>query len=501
MELTFQSSPLRFLRCVMQEVHFQEETSDTIVPDSYPDIAYIAACHADVILRGKDCRDHHVTVAGGIKGSILYVPEGDTQPKSMDVYIPFTMKFEHMELSEQSQIICSMRIRSVDARMVNSRKATLRVGIGCELTAYENAVEELYEFAGTETNIQTKYNQYRVNLPLETGEKSFVIQDTIDFSGHPTVEQICKFRCELLQADQRIVGNKIIFKGSLVCKVLYLTTDHKLHVLQHIFPYSQYCELSQEYDDELVQIEPVITGYDIETNQALEPDRAEIHVHVLAQCLITGNKELLLLNDAYAMNGDLDLKWKEYGFSLCLDHQCTTETIRKQLNGEGQNVIDTDVYWDYPIVKRSHETVQISQPVTFHVLTSENDQLQNMVEHAETTQELLLADHCICHAETLPTGELYAFLTGDGTEVRCGVQICTDCYTENKLRAICGGEIIHENTKEVEKSTIIVRKVSADTVLWDLAKAYRTTEKEIMEANNLDSDRIAAETMLLLPVL
>ena len=39
MELAFQTNPLRFLRCSAQEVRYQEETAETIVPDYCPDIA------------------------------------------------------------------------------------------------------------------------------------------------------------------------------------------------------------------------------------------------------------------------------------------------------------------------------------------------------------------------------------------------------------------------------------------------------------------------------
>ena len=93
MELSFQTSPIRYLRCIMQEVHFQDESSDTIVPDSYPDIAAILDCHANVILRGKDCRDGSITVAGGIKGGILYSPEDGSPLRCLDLYIPFSMKY------------------------------------------------------------------------------------------------------------------------------------------------------------------------------------------------------------------------------------------------------------------------------------------------------------------------------------------------------------------------------------------------------------------------
>lgn len=501
MELTFQTSPLRFLRCFMQEVHFQEETSDTIVPDSFPDIGSIADCYADVILRGKDCRDHSVIIAGGIKGGILYLPEDDATPRCLDIYIPFTMRFDNSELSETSQVLCSMRVRSVDARMINSRKANLRVEIGCELEAFENGMEELYELVEPVSDVQTKYNTYRVDFPLETGEKSFLIQETLDFSGHPPVEQICKLRYELLQADQKVVGNKAIFKGSLICKLLYLTSDHTLHMLQHVFPYSQFCELSQEYDDENVQILPIITGFDLEPDQSATPTSATVQVHVLAQCIIRGHREIRVLSDAYSTVGMLEPVWKEYEWTACLDVQCASQTVRSRLNGEINEVFDTDVYWDYPVIRRENDTIRVSVPAMIYLLTNEQGRLQQKKVRDEAVQEFVLADHCVCHAEATPSGELYTTLIGDTAEVRCGIQISTECCAESSMRAIMGATINEEAESGDHRSMIIVRTVPADTLLWDLAKTYRTTEQEIMSANNLNTDHITDDTMIIVPVL
>ena len=46
MELAFQQTPLVFMKQICQEVYRQEETGETIVPDSYPDIETIVDAYA-----------------------------------------------------------------------------------------------------------------------------------------------------------------------------------------------------------------------------------------------------------------------------------------------------------------------------------------------------------------------------------------------------------------------------------------------------------------------
>lgn len=188
MELAFQTSQLHFLRRAAQEVRYQEETAETIVPDSYPDISTIADCFANAILRGKDCRDGSVIISGGVKAGILYVPDDGSYPRNLEFYIPFTVKVENPSLTEQAQVLSSMTVRSVDARMINSRKAMIRVNLGCEVTAYEESVETFYTLQSEWDALQQKQSTYQISLPLETGEKSFVVSDTWRFhrpSAHP----------------------------------------------------------------------------------------------------------------------------------------------------------------------------------------------------------------------------------------------------------------------------------------------------------------------------
>lgn len=501
MELSVQTSPFHFLRCIMQEVHFQEETADVIVPDREPDIAYIAGAFAEVILRGKDHREKSVTVAGGIKGSILYIPEQEQTPRCLELYLPFSVKFEDPALTEQSQTLCSMRVRSVDARMLNSRKAALRVSIGCELTAYEPALEELCQPVAEGTGLQTRYETFRLSLPLETGESSFLLQDRMDLNGKPPVAQVCKLQCQLLQGEKKLVANKAVFKGTLLCRLLYLTPENTLQSHQQTFPYSQYCELGQDYDEERLQLLPMVTGYDWQTEQNGEQDGLSFSVHILTQCVVWGERELRLLRDAYVTKGSFQPQWKTYGFSSCLDRPCSTQTVRRQLPDPVEEVLDTEVYWDYPSVRQLGERVKVSVPVTMAVLArTETGTLSQQKVQGEAVQELPLATDCICRSSIWPTGEEYTALLGGSAEVRCSVELCSVCRSEKDLTTICGGVLEPAGAGEHRSATIIVRTVPADTCLWDLAKACRTTEGEIMAANHLTSDCLTEDTLLLLPV-
>ena len=500
MELAFQTSRFPFLKRVLQEVRCQEETAETIVPDSYPDIASIVDSYAEPVIRGKDCRDGSITISGGVKGGILYLPEDGSWPRTLDYYIPFTVKFEHPSLTERAQVLCSSRVRSVDGRMINSRKAMLRVGLGCSLTAYEQTEEQLYALQEQPEDLQVKSREYTLQLPLETAEKSFVISDTLELpAGHPAISQIYKLQCQLDLSDQKLVGNKAVFKGTASCKFLYLSADQNLHLYQQQLPFSQYCELQTDYDEEKVTVFPVLTGYDLELEGQEDVRRALVTMHVLAQCVVNGTKTVSLIEDAYCTNGQLSPSWKTYAMDVCLDQQHTLQTIRQHMTGDFQELLDTDVYVDYPTAEQGNQTVKLTVPVNFHVLGFDSSQGLCAVTAKATGESELALDRQARCTPAAEAASCYASILSEGLEIRCEVDLNTICYAGQHLQTLCSGTTSTEGDDR-KRPSVILRKVPRDTELWDVAKACSARADAIRAANHLEDECLTEDRLLLIPV-
>ena len=488
MELGFQSQTYHFLRNVVRDTRFQEETAEIIVPDSYPDIAAIADSCADAVLRGKDCRDGSMTVAGGVKGVILYIPEDQTYPRKLEVYIPFTVKFDHPALTASAQVICSVRIRSVDARMINSRKAMLRVNLGCEIHAYEDASDDQYELKEVIPGLEIKEAAYSTILPRETGEKSFALNDTLEIpTGRPPVFQIYWFHCVPELSDEKLIGNKAVFKGTLRCKLLYLSDNHTLYLHEQNFPFSQYCELRGDYDQETAAVQIAATGYDVDSSVIAEGMQIPISINLLAQCTVYGQQTVTVIEDAYYTKGELHPQWKEMSFDGCLDRQNYMQTVRQRISGNLREVLDTNVYWDFPEIVRNGEQADVKLPAVIRVLGyDDSGMLCALSGRAEARQPLDLSGQASCHASGIPTGEVFSTADAGGVEARCSAQITIGCYSKEKPKTLFGGTIDAEAEDNSNRPALIVRNADSGTALWDLAKQYRTTVSDIQSANQLN---------------
>lgn len=499
MELEFNHTRIPYLKRITREVKYQEETCDAIVPDSYPDIGVIVDSYADPIIRGKDCREGSVIVSGGIKGGIIYIPEGQSEPKDLEFYIPFTVKLENPALSEQAKIISSVRVRSVDGKMINSRKAMLRVNLGCEMEAFLQDEMVLYHLQSQPQTMRIQEKSYLIQLPMEVSEKSFVVGDTLELPvTSPPIDKICKALCRLEMTETKLIGNKGVFKGLVICKIAYLSDDQRIHVYEQQLPFSQYCEFNTDYDEDHVEIVPVITGYDLEEQP--QQRQVSLTVNILAQAIVSGRREICVINDAYCLDCELLPQWQYYSLDSLLDSQRERKNVQHTVECMAQEVADADVYLDYPISDYSEDQVQVKCAADIHILsTNQNGDYCGKSEKTDISQIFSLASGGKCSSDVSMTGGCYTAALMNGVEARFDVILRNQFYCEQSVKALCDAKI-EPMGEAFDTPSAILKKVSQDTSLWELGKHYHACAELIRQANQLTGDYLEDEAVLLIPM-
>ena len=126
--------------------------------------------------------------------------------------------------SPHSRACC--RVRSADARLINSRKILVRADVVCVLTGFEQTSQEIRTLKDAPSALQTKTAEYRCVLPREFGEKSVTMTEDLELSaGEAEMERIVQYWVIPEITEQKLTGNKAVFKGNLTFKALYLTMD------------------------------------------------------------------------------------------------------------------------------------------------------------------------------------------------------------------------------------------------------------------------------------
>ena len=502
MELELNERSFSYLDRIFQQVLRQEETGETIVPDTYPDISQIVHAYAEAIIREKDIRDKSIVISGAVKGGVIYVSDDHTVPRELSFYLPFAVKFDAPTLTEQTRAICSCKVCAVDSKIVNSRKAMLRVDLGCSVVAYEQAVGYTYETEDCPDSLQVREKEYALRLPVELSEKTFMVSDTMELpSSRPPIHRICKRRCHLELVDQKIVGNRGVFKGTATIKVLYISDDDRLYTYEWQLPFSQYCEFVDNHDRGELELDMAMTGYDLEMAAPDEHYKLDLTLHLLAQGLVFTEHDLKVVDDAYCVGQELLPQWKRYKMDICLDGRRDRQAVRHRVDSRMQELIDTDLYIGHPYTDRTEDQVKVTSEACFHLLgRDENGDLTEVITKARDIRPFSLSERAGVIARSEPAAPASVSHFPDSIQLTCDILSSVSFYTEKDIQTLCGGELRTIEFEGAERPSIVIRTMPEHTELWELAKKYHSRIDTICAVNGLTCPVLEEEQVLLIPI-
>lgn len=501
MELVFQENQLDYLAKIFSETVALEQTADLIVPDSSADCDRVIDSFGTVVIRSEDCAGGSAAVSGHVLAGVLFVTDaGDIQ--RLEAQIPFQVRRE----LPQSDGTCVMQsrclLRSVDARVLNSRKVLVRVGVSCTMTVFAAQTHMCFDLPAPAPTLQLKRTVLPLRMPVALGEKTFPLGEELEVpAGKPSIARLLKCQCRMQVGEQKLVGSKAVFKGAAVVRALYEDADGTLCTHEWEAPFSQYAEMERELDECELQTALALTAFEAEPDGQTDSRRVFLNAEVRAQCTAIGQREITLIEDAFCTDGTLEPQWDQWELSGVLDRQTLRETAVVTSEQAAGAVIDAWVYADEPSRRRDGVAMELEVPLSCNVLYTDADgALQGKTLRAGVTLRTEVAENGQCAMADFSGGELFSAAGAAGMELRVPVAVTVETTAVHALRGVCGGAI--EPLPETGEKTpaVILRRTAGEEELWDIAKSLRTPVASIAEANGLTGDTVPADTMLLIPM-
>ncbi len=500
MELEFQQKMANYLKKILSQVQNQEETLETVVPDSMPDAERILGCWGSPVIRSREWRTSGISLSGGVEARVLY-DAGEDGPQLLEMYLPFTLSWDQDMGEEEGPVIQDCRIRSIDARIVNSRKLLVRVNLTAKAEAYTRAQEPLFSLPDPPRDLELLRERLLVTVPTEMQEKTFLVDEDLELPGTcPEMEKLLRVNAQPELTDQKVLGGKGVFKGFLLVHVMYRSREGKLCTWDFDVPLSQFAELERVYDnEEELQVTLLLSALEL----TMEEDgrRLRLRCSYIAQCVVISQMELEVLRDAYCLTRTAVPETRPMEMLGRLDRQelrCQGEFSMPIPSG---TLIDAAVYPEFPRAVRSEEKVRLETSFTAEVLyQDEEGKLQMRSGSGTAICETVLAESCRAEAGAWPSGGPQ-WIQGSGScTLRESMQVAVDSYGEKGPQVLCGLELGEAVPPDPDRPSVILRRPGEED-LWDLAKTFGSTRVAIEKANHLEGRAPAPDQMLLIPVV
>ena len=498
MELQFKKESISCLETVLRDVQNIEQTQELRLTDGMPDIGRILSAWGQVILRGKEWLSNAVTLSGGMMVWVLYLPEDGSGPRCMDTWVPFQTRWDLPANTPEGNIRVECLTRFVDARSVSARKIMLRCGIAALAEVYAPDEKMLYTPEKIPEDVQLLRRTYPVRLPKEAGEKTFLMDEELHLTASaPQPEKLIYYRMTPVVNDQKVMANKVVFRGNAGLHLLYAAEDGQLQSWDFELPFSQFAELDRNHSGEAEA--DILLGT---TSMELDlDDEGQLHFKcgLVGQYLVNDLHMLELVEDAYSTTRELETEEEALRLPSILESRQESISGEQTMNVDADLVADATFLTDYPRQRQMEDRIRLELPGTFQMLYyGPGGTLQSAITRWEGTVDILShPDSCL---SAILTGKNdIQTITGSGTvTVRSESEMHLTTTSEQGIPMVTGLELGEEKEPDESRPSLILRR-AGQTSLWDMAKTSGSTVETIKKANNLEGEPAVGQ-MLLIPV-
>ena len=468
MQLQFEKQEIPCLHTVKRETQNQEQTQELRVSDGMPDIGHIIGAWGQVILRGKEWQSDGMTVSGGTMVWVQYMPEEGGEPQCVESWMPFQMRWSFPETQHDGVILTQCFLRSVDARSISARKMMLRTNVSILGWALENRNCESYMPVDVPEDVQLRTVQYPAQLPIEAGEKSFSLEETLNLPpSMPKLEKLLSYQLQMQITEEKLMSDKVVFRGNAVLHILYRADDGGEYSWDFDLPFTQYSELDGTFgDDGEVMIIPCVTALEMNT----EADQLTMKAGVVCQYRISSRPVVTVVADAYSPRRSVTPVLQELMLPSILESR--TQNLHPQMNAALDGMRLTDVqFLPQPVASRmASEEAVLEIPGHFEMLYYDmNGDLHTTTQKWEQTVNMPAGEGSRIEATVFPVGKVQGNLMSGNAQLSTDLQLFTETVNGTPIPMVTALEMGELQEPDPQRPTLILRRAQGKS-LWELAK-------------------------------
>lgn len=509
MELELTTINLNCYDMVLDTALLDEETLESIVPDAYPDIMRILDTEAIVCLSEKKAAEGRAEVSGTVRADILYLPEADGCVQRMTVSLPFSCSADLPAITASSHITALVTLRSADTRSLNPRKILTRVCVSVQLQVFTPRASNVSSdvCCGDEQgDIQQQCETQSAYMVMAVEEKPFTFSDELALPGsRARIQTLLKTRVDFACNESKIIGSKLIFKGEATLYLLYLDTAGSISSAEFELPFSQIMEVVGVGEDADAALQITMTDCTCLPGGHGEDEgrMVSVSLSMLAQAVVREERQLQLLTDVYSTAYAVTAESRVYTFAHLADRGSRRVMMREILETAQpvREVYDVSIRTGQVSQTKTDGSAEVSAEAMVSILyLSEDGLLYTETRTLTASCTLELPDDCVLSCQGTCPGERFASPAASGIEVRFPILFT---YLALIPRRAAGVSRVtrDENAPRnaAGRPSIILRMVTEQEKLWDIAKSYGTTAADIMRANALTEEAIPTGQLLLIP--
>ena len=485
MDTSLKTDAIEFFSPVWQGSAVREVTEEIVVPDTMEDAGTILDASCVLTMRGKETTQAAVELSAELSVSVILVPETGSGLRSLDFMLPADMRLDAAGVDMDCRTVTRVRVRSLEARLQNSRKIRVRAELEAEAACYRRDCLRIANGMDTEDgSVHLRRETAAAVVVSDVREKTFALTD--EFTVPVSVGEdphILSRRVEIVTDDVQYVGGKVLFRGCVRTE-LFMTerTSDRTAVGRYETEFSQLMEIDADGEDAVPEVRLFLTGAYFDLPESGRSGSIQAELHLAAQCICRERRSISYISDLYSNRTELAAEHVTLSFVQGSDQVVLRQTVAERIEG----------------AEKDAELLQSTSAVG--TLTQENGAVRTSVlvrllyrmpnGDYSTAQGRLPAEFTLPDASpeemlrdaNVTVTDVYC-VQGTG-DVRVSMRL--DAVAEKTTEISCVSSVREDADawKERERTpSAVLMRVPEGTDLWGVARQCHSTVEDILAVN------------------
>lgn len=484
---------------------------DITLPDYCPDISRILKCQIIPQISQRQIIGDRLNVEGSSLIRLLYVDESGCGVRNCELTSPFSVDFT-LKTSIESPVICTKtHVDFLNCRAVTKRRVDIHGAF--TLTAKVTGQSKEHMISGAEGGgLQTKVKTTEISSLVGCAQQNFSVNETLELAQNkPQPEALIRAQGAAVLTEYKAIANKLIAKGELQLKLLYLTNieDGSMDTMEYSIPISQILDMDGLDDDCIccARFELLSLECQIEAGSVEEPAAFEVECRLCAHACAYRTSEMHMVTDAYSTDFEIETESRQISF------QKLTDFIREPFVCKGPVSIPSegitniiDIWSDGCSYNTSMKDGQMvcdgRVSICMLVLNTENipEYLERTLDFTYSKEYPQKGTEYSCSPEITPLAVSYRLSGVDGVEVKAEMDVNAPVYEVTSTPVLVSVEPDENKKKDKSKrASLIIYYAGDGEKIWDIARKYNTSVEAIQKENDMAGEEMEGRGMLLIP--
>jgi len=493
-------------KIIRQKTEMVMIEGDAIVPDIKPDIISTINTSGNICIYKKELLDGKVRIDGSIDVYIMYL--SDTEEgniRGLNTSLDFTQILDIEDCKTDMSIDLSAELKIIDCKVLNGRKVSIKASVEVSTQLHSNEKVNIIKQIIGDEHIQKLNNNISMNSLVGEGNSKAYAKDTLSIDNIDNLAEILKVDLQICNRDNKISYNKVLAKADVQVKIIYLTEDGRINMIESMIPVMGFVDIQDVSDDDMCNMKHIIKNLIIKPNEK-EEHTIYVEVEIELICNVYRSRQINIIQDLYSPECDISFTQKSISTMVGMENIRDNHSIKERLSIPeiaGNMVYDVDVKTNITNTKISNNRIIYEGEVKLNFIFASNTSSGIDTRSIDLPLNFEIGTNNINSSSNINTDieiRNKDFIVNENGEIDTRIDLGFDANISQMVDMNIIDEIEVEENRNMGKYSVIIYFIKSGDTMWSIAKRFKSTITDICDMNSIENpDKLSIGQQIFIP--